>query len=292
MKCIIKSQAPEFFRKLANYYNNVTGKTLKYVYSSKLPDDERRVSMNLAIANFDTFLNFISVQASTIKEEIGDFSIRITTKDTEETKTDDDFTIGELKRAWTDRPEVTKTLDTIANVLGKRLREEQISEQDKADAEVSKVYADLSARKNFNGIDDAELLKEYSAKSNEFLLRAMAREKKPFRMIMPEEHKEVEIVSNYFVLKQGADFVEAAKEVCESLHDGGSCDSYNAFRTTVSPNEGTIEFIRTTGEGSYFITFRSFGEFLKKFREFLELKEEGYLLPLALKSSTNYVEEI
>ena len=288
MKCIIKSQAPNFFKLLPEYYNRVTGKTLKYIYAD-LPDDERRIPMGIAVCSFDTFLSFIAVQASSIKEDIGDFSIRITTKDTEETKTDDDFTIGELKRAWTDRPEVAKTLDSIANTLGRRLRKEQISEQNNADAEISKIYADLSEKKQK---DDYELLKEYSAKSNELFLRAMVREKKPFHMIMPEEHKEIEIVSDYFILKQGADFVEAAKEVCENLHDGGSCDSYNALKTTVSQNEGMIEFIRSTREGSYFIAFRSFGEFLKKFKEFLELKEEGYLLPLALKSSTEHIEEI
>lgn len=99
-------------------------------------------------------------------------------------------------------------------------------------------------------------------------------------------------MSNYFILKQGADFVEAAKEVCENLRVGGACDSYTATRTTVSRYEGTIEFIRSTRKGSYFITFRSFGEFLKKFKEFLELEKEVYLLPLALKSSTECIEEI
>lgn len=179
MRCIIKSQAPNFFNLLPEYYNRATGKTLKYIYAD-LPDDERRIPMSIAVCNFDTFLSFIAVQARSIKEDIGDFSIRITTKDTEETKTDDDFTIGELKRAWTDRPEVAKTLDNIANTLGRRLREEQISEQDNADVEISKVYAGLSKKKQK---EDYELLKEYSAKSNEFLLRAMARKKKPFHRL-------------------------------------------------------------------------------------------------------------
>jgi hypothetical protein len=299
MKCIIKSQAPEFFKKIANYYNNVTGKSLKYIYA-KLPDDERQIPMGVAYCNFDTFLNFIAVQASTIKEEIGDFTIRITTRDTEEPKTDNDLTIGELKRAWSDRPEVVKTLDTLTNVLGKRLKEQQISEQDNADAEVANFYAQLSAKrqKKLEETEEAEpepdyeLVKKYSTKSNEFLLRAMAREKKPFHMIMPEEHKEIEIVSNYFILKQGADFADAALEVCDNLRAGDGCSCYSCVKRTISPGECTLEFIRSTEKGSHFITFNSFGEFLKKFKEFLEENNEEELFVQALKSSTEHIEEI
>ena len=315
----LRSNAKDFFRQLNAYYYGRYSRNIAYGYDA---DDTNVRIINGSPGELndngkEEVLRFLVNATKYIREHFGDFSISMRSSDEAVKRTGDDLTIGELKKAWADRPEVTESLDRQVSVLGKRIKDIEIAKKPEKDigyhlsGNEIRERAFFSANMNPNKIGEPipssnydkakadkvmersrevkeegytpsyEEVMEYSKKSNEmFLKMALSREKKPYKASL----KVVDIVKNYFILKQGVNFIQAAEEVCKNLREGALCESFYAYNVTEDKDvcAASIKLLKDNKEVEE-IYFQNFGRFIAEMEIFLKDNGEADLLPVAMK---------